>query len=68
MNYSSPIYEDIKTNIKKTDKKIFIAMYANYGNIGDVAITIAQEAILKDLFPDRKIVKIPMFNLLDYIV
>lgn len=46
--------------IKKCDKKVFILLSADYGNVGDIAITIAQEEILKKLFPDRKIVEIPM--------
>jgi len=50
---------DIK-DIKKEDKKIFIALSADYGNVGDMAITIAQEKILHDAFPDRKIIDIPM--------
>lgn len=54
------------SNINKNDKKIFIALSADYGNIGDIAITLAQETILHDIFPDRKIIEIPMFNVYDY--
>lgn len=46
--------------IKRGDKKVFILLSADYGNVGDIAITIAQEEILKKLFPDRKLVEIPM--------
>lgn len=53
-------------NVDKTDKKVFIALSANYGNIGDIAITIAQESMIKQIFPDRKIVEIPMNDAFDY--
>lgn len=54
------------TKVDKSDKKVFIALSANYGNIGDIAITIAQERMIKQVFPDRKIVHIPMNNAFDY--
>lgn len=53
-------------NATKNDKKIFIALTADYRNIGDIAITIAQRKLLSDVFPDRKIVEIPMTNAFDY--
>jgi pyruvyl transferase EpsI len=53
-------------NVTKEDKKIFLALSANYGNIGDIAISIAQELMIKNIFPDRKIVEIPMSNALHY--
>lgn len=49
-------------NATKEDKKVFIALGADYGNIGDMAITIAQEKIIRDTFPDRKIIEIPTQN------
>lgn len=52
--------------VNKSDKKVFIALSANYGNIGDIAITIAQENMIKQLFPDRKIVEIPMNDAFHY--
>lgn len=54
-------------NIKKEDKKVIIALSANYGNIGDMGITIAQEQLLKDAYPNRKILEIPMINFYNYI-
>lgn len=54
------------TKVNKSDKKVFIALTANYGNIGDMAITITQEAMIKQVFPDRKIVEIPMYDAFDY--
>lgn len=49
-------------NTKKEDKKVFVALSADYGNIGDMGITIAQLKILKDIFPERKIIEIPMYS------
>ena len=54
------------TNVKKEDKKVFVALSADYGNIGDIGITIAQIKILQDIFPNRKIIELPMFGLYDY--
>lgn len=55
----------IKTIIQKdnkkysrSDKKIFVFLAANYGNLGDVLITDAQEKFLKDVFPDHLVYKI----------
>lgn len=53
-------------NVKKEDKKIFIALGADYGNVGDMGITIAQKKLIEDAFPDRKIVEIPMRNAYEY--
>ncbi len=41
-------------------KKIFVFLGADYGNLGDVAITLQQEKYLKDLFPDRSVIVVPM--------
>ena len=54
------------TRVNKTDKKVFVALSANYGNIGDIAITIAQKYMIKQIFPDRKIVEIPVNDAYDY--
>lgn len=54
------------TKVNKSDKKVFIALSANYGNIGDIAITIAQQSMIKQVFSDRKIVEIPMDDAFDY--
>lgn len=53
-------------DVKKSDKKVFIALTADYRNIGDIAITIAQRKILSNTFPDRKIIEIPMINAFKY--
>lgn len=54
-------------NVKKDDKKVFVALSANYGNIGDIGITIAQMQMIKDIYPDRKILEIPAINFYDYV-
>lgn len=46
--------------IKKEDKKIIIALAANYGNLGDVAITYAQKQFLEEFFSEYKIIEIPI--------
>lgn len=50
------------SNATKEDKKVFVALGADYGNIGDMAITIAQIKLIQDAFPDRKIVEIPAID------
>lgn len=42
-----------------TNKRIFIFLAANYGNLGDVAITIAQHNLLHYWKPDCSIVEVP---------
>lgn len=48
--------------IKKSDKKIIIALSPDYANVGDIAIFIAQKMILSKFYPDAKIIEIPMFD------
>ena len=44
-----------------TDKnKIFIGLAADYGNLGDVAISYAQYLFLKNNFPDYEIIDVPI--------
>ena len=44
----------------KTHKRVFIFLAADYGNLGDVAITYAQHAFLKQNFPDFLVTEIPI--------
>ena len=44
---------------KSLYKRIFILLAANYGNIGDIAITIAQETLLRRLFREFEVVLMP---------
>lgn len=48
------------TNTDKTRRKIFVMLAADYGNLGDVAITYAQVCFLKKNFPDREIIQVPI--------
>ena len=41
-------------------KKCFVFLAANYGNLGDVAITYAQERFLRTIFPYADIVDVPI--------
>src|SRR5207248_63567 len=42
--------------VLSTGLKIFVVMAADYGNLGDIAITEAQISFLKDYFPHYEIV------------
>lgn len=44
----------------KKDKKIFLMLAANYGNLGDVAITYAQKKFLQDNFKEYKVIEVPI--------
>lgn len=46
--------------IKREEKKIILALAANYGNLGDIAITYAQKKFLEKNFPKYKIVEVPI--------
>lgn len=48
--------------ISRNEKKIIVALAANYGNLGDVAITYAQVAFLKENFPECSVIE---FNITD---
>jgi len=47
-------------NLKKEDSKVFIFLAANYSNLGDVAITYAQEKFIQNTLPNHKVVLIPI--------
>lgn len=51
-----------KLNIKKNPvkKNIFLFLGADYGNLGDVAITYAQTKYLESQYPDYNIIEIPI--------
>lgn len=51
--------KDNKAVVKKSRysrSRVFLLQAADYGNIGDIAITLAQQQRLKSLFPDRELV------------
>ena len=43
--------------VKDKKKKIVIALAANYGNLGDVAITYAQKKFLRERFPEYEVIE-----------
>lgn len=47
-------------NIKKNRQKIIVALAADYGNLGDVAITYAQTVFLKKYFPEAEVIDFPI--------
>lgn len=49
----------IKIDYDLGAKNIYIFLAADYGNLGDIAITVAQNRILKSCFPDYSILEIP---------
>ena len=51
---------DIYKDYKKKDKKIVLALAADYGNLGDVAITYAQRKFLEKKFPNYEVIEIPI--------
>ena len=52
---SMPEYERLRGK-----KKCLVFLAADYGNLGDVAITFAQERFLARHFPDYEIVDVPI--------
>jgi pyruvyl transferase EpsI len=45
---------------KNTNKKVYIFLAADYGNLGDVAITFAQTQFLKNTLVDYEIIDVPI--------
>jgi pyruvyl transferase EpsI len=44
----------------KVESKVIVALAADYGNLGDVAITYAQTVFLENLFPHAEIIDFPI--------
>lgn len=51
---------NINGDLSSKKHKIFIALAADYGNLGDVAISFAQYQFLKDHFPESEIIDVPI--------
>lgn len=51
----------------KGEKKCIVCLAADYGNLGDVAITIAQTKFLSQKFPDYEIVDFPISKTLSHL-
>jgi pyruvyl transferase EpsI len=54
------IENNINGNILSNKRKIIIALAADYGNLGDIAISYAQYNFLKNNFPDFEIIDVPI--------
>lgn len=50
--------EDKFKNLEKKQKKIIIALAADYGNLGDIAITYAQKEFLSTFFKEYQIIEL----------
>lgn len=58
--YRKKIYLAKTENVKlPLGRRVFIFLAANYGNLGDIAITYAQHKWLENYFKDRSIVEVP---------
>lgn len=53
-------------NSRKENGNIIIVLAPDYANIGDVAINLAQIKIIKKIYPDKKIIEIPMLDYYEY--
>lgn len=53
-------WKDFVENIDINKTKIVVALAADYGNLGDVAITLAQEDFLQKNFPEYQIIDFPI--------
>lgn len=53
-------WKDFVEHIDKNKRKIVVALAADYGNLGDVAITLAQEDFLRKNFPEYQIIDFPI--------
>lgn len=48
------------TQRQSSKKKVFVFLAADYGNLGDVAITYAQTKFLKEVLPEYEVVDVPI--------
>jgi pyruvyl transferase EpsI len=55
-------------NFNSKEKRIFIFLAADYGNLGDVAITYAQHLFLSYTYPEYQVIEIPISRTLKGIV
>lgn len=63
----SILHQDKTIQFQSTNPRIFVFLAADYGNLGDVAITYAQEKLLKEKYPDYEIVDVPISKTLSLI-
>ena len=53
--------------LPKVEKRAFLFLAADYGNLGDVAITYAQKHFIKQQLPEYEIIEIPYSKILVHI-
>jgi pyruvyl transferase EpsI len=53
-------FSDEELNRYQDKQKVLVALAADYGNLGDVAITSAQEAFLRSCLPGHEIIDFPI--------
>ncbi|CQR74717.1 Putative pyruvyl transferase EpsI [Sporomusa ovata DSM 2662] len=46
--------------LNKEHKKVIVTLAADYGNLGDVAITYAQTKFLQRMYPEHKLIELPI--------
>lgn len=56
-----------KYELLKNHRKCFVFLAANYGNLGDVAITLAQEQYLRERFSDYEVVDVPINSTMSHL-
>lgn len=54
------LHQDKAYKTQTENRRVFVFLAADYGNLGDVAITYAQEKLLKEKYPDYEIVDVPI--------
>ena len=52
--------------VTKNEKKVWVLLAANYGNIGDIAITVAQTKFIKNTLSDYKVIDISTKDIYEY--
>lgn len=57
----------ISLSLPQNTPRCFIFLAADYGNLGDVAITYAQKKFLQDHYPDHEVIEIPCAKTLSLI-
>ena len=59
---------NIDLHISNKGKKAFVFLAADYGNLGDVAITYAQKQFLSERLPNHEIIEVPISRTIDGII
>ena len=57
--------EELGFAIPNSSKTVFIFLAADYGNLGDVAITYAQHKLLQQKFPEHTVSEIPISHTIE---